>query len=209
MSPKRIDRTERRRVILRAATEVFAARGYRAATMEEIAAAAGVAKGTLYLYFPSKEALFFALFERFADDAMAEGGADSETTNAVDAVAALLLQIAARIDADTVLVPLTLEFWSVAGVAETRDRFGARYGQMLDMFRGQITAMLRAGQRRGEVKEKLPLQPLASTLLGVIDGLIVQRWVDTELSVADTLREALPALMAGMRSGPGDARPAA
>jgi len=44
--------------ILAAATEVFGARGYRAARLEEIARHAGVSKGTLYLYFDSKDTLF-------------------------------------------------------------------------------------------------------------------------------------------------------
>lgn len=49
----------RRAEILDAASKVFAARGYRDATLEEVAAAAGLAKGTLYLYFASKEEMFW------------------------------------------------------------------------------------------------------------------------------------------------------
>lgn len=47
--------------LLDAALEVFAEKGFAAARMEDIAAYAGAAKGTLYLYFPSKEAVFEAL----------------------------------------------------------------------------------------------------------------------------------------------------
>jgi AcrR family transcriptional regulator len=47
--------------ILAAALDVFRARGFAAARLEDVAAAAGVSKGTLYLYFPGKEALFKAL----------------------------------------------------------------------------------------------------------------------------------------------------
>jgi AcrR family transcriptional regulator len=49
---------DRLRAILRAATEVFIAQGYRRTQMSDVSAAAGLAKGTLYLYFESKEALF-------------------------------------------------------------------------------------------------------------------------------------------------------
>ena len=42
----------------KAALECFAERGYAASSLDEIAARAGVTKGTLYLYFPNKEALF-------------------------------------------------------------------------------------------------------------------------------------------------------
>jgi AcrR family transcriptional regulator len=48
----------RRRAILDAALTVFAARGYEAARLDDVAAQAGVAKGTLYLYFKDKQALF-------------------------------------------------------------------------------------------------------------------------------------------------------
>src|SRR5262249_30195989 len=48
----------RRQAILDAALDVFAERGFEAARLEDVAARAGVAKGTLYLYFDDKEALF-------------------------------------------------------------------------------------------------------------------------------------------------------
>ncbi|CAO3414302.1 TetR/AcrR family transcriptional regulator [Azospirillum endophyticum] len=47
--------------IVAAAMEVFAERGFAAARLEEVAARAGVSKGTLYLYFPSKDELFKAV----------------------------------------------------------------------------------------------------------------------------------------------------
>src|SRR3954463_14919654 len=49
---------ERPAQIVEAALEVFASRGLAAARLEDIAKAAGVAKATIYLYFPNKEALF-------------------------------------------------------------------------------------------------------------------------------------------------------
>src|SRR5262249_35880068 len=48
----------RRRTILEAALSEFAERGFAAARLDDVAARAGVAKGTLYLYFEHKEALF-------------------------------------------------------------------------------------------------------------------------------------------------------
>jgi AcrR family transcriptional regulator len=47
--------------ILEAALSVFAEKGYAAARMEDIAVRAGVTKGTIYLYFPSKEEVFKSL----------------------------------------------------------------------------------------------------------------------------------------------------
>lgn len=58
------ERRERRVSILDAAREVFAEKGFDQATMGDIAAAAELSKGTLYLYFKSKDALFIALVTR-------------------------------------------------------------------------------------------------------------------------------------------------
>ena len=58
------DKLERRQEILDAAERLFLARPEGLASMDELAEAAGVAKGTLYLYFPSKELVLLALHER-------------------------------------------------------------------------------------------------------------------------------------------------
>jgi AcrR family transcriptional regulator len=50
--------------ILEAARKIFSEKGFRDATMDEIAAAAGVAKGTLYSYFPSKRDVYLAELSR-------------------------------------------------------------------------------------------------------------------------------------------------
>ena len=54
----RVDKTERRQQILSNARDVFAKRGYHAAKIDDIVAAAGVARGTFYLYFEDKRAIF-------------------------------------------------------------------------------------------------------------------------------------------------------
>ncbi len=58
---------DRRREIKQAALQVFAERGYQAATVGHIVARAGVAQGTFYLYFPNKKAAFLELIGDFAD----------------------------------------------------------------------------------------------------------------------------------------------
>ncbi len=63
-SLKERQRQERAALILQAAEEVLAEKGYHETSMDEIAARVGVAKGTVYLHFPSKEDLVFALFEQ-------------------------------------------------------------------------------------------------------------------------------------------------
>src|SRR5947208_16514542 len=72
-SPRRVTKPpdERREDLLGAARRVFASRGLPNATISDVTEAAGVAKGTFYLYFDSKEALLGALKQRFVDDLVA------------------------------------------------------------------------------------------------------------------------------------------
>jgi len=56
------DLNDKKTRIMRAATDVFVKKGFCQATVEEIAVAAGVGKGTVYEYFSSKEELFCSIF---------------------------------------------------------------------------------------------------------------------------------------------------
>jgi AcrR family transcriptional regulator len=58
----------RPRQILEAAFRVFGARGLHQATLDDVARAAGITKGTIYLYFPSKAALFSAMLRARVND---------------------------------------------------------------------------------------------------------------------------------------------
>jgi AcrR family transcriptional regulator len=58
------DKAARRQQILAHAREVFAKKGYHAAKIEDIVAAAGVARGTFYLYFEDKRAIFEEIVDR-------------------------------------------------------------------------------------------------------------------------------------------------
>ncbi len=63
----RLPRTERRAQLLDAAQQVFAANGYHAAAMDEIADRAGVSKPVLYQHFPGKLELYIALLENHVE----------------------------------------------------------------------------------------------------------------------------------------------
>src|SRR5918912_2274858 len=76
-------RRETRERLLRAAARVFARRGFRAASMEEIAAEAGYSTGAIYWHFEGKEDLFLAMAAEFAvervreiDDVIGDPGTD-------------------------------------------------------------------------------------------------------------------------------------
>src|SRR5258706_1494304 len=68
-------RADKREAILRAAIDVFAERGFFNAQVADVARAAGVAAGTVYLYFRSKDDLLASIFERAMREAFAEGRA--------------------------------------------------------------------------------------------------------------------------------------
>ena len=75
----------RRRCIVQAAGRVFGDKGFELATVDAIAEAARVAKGTVYLYYPSKQAVYDAVFasgmadiERLIGERLAEAGSARE-----------------------------------------------------------------------------------------------------------------------------------
>jgi len=85
-----------RQAILDAALDVFASRGFRAATIDRIAAAAGMSKPNLLYYYPSKEAIYLAVLEdtlaewlRPLDEIDPEGDAIAELQRYVDAKLAM------------------------------------------------------------------------------------------------------------------------
>ncbi len=69
----RLERPDKRDAILRAAIDTFAARGFFTAQVADVARAAGVAAGTVYLYFKGKDDLLISIFERTMKEAIAEG----------------------------------------------------------------------------------------------------------------------------------------
>ncbi|CAN7386441.1 TetR/AcrR family transcriptional regulator [Rhizobium sp. LjRoot30] len=72
---KAVSPEQRKRDILDAAFAVFTERGFAATRIEDIAARAGIAKGTVYLHFADKEALFTGLVAGLASPVLAEIGA--------------------------------------------------------------------------------------------------------------------------------------
>jgi AcrR family transcriptional regulator len=75
-----MDKAERRQQILNHARDVFAKRGYHAAKIDDIVAAAGVARGTFYLYFEDKR----GIFEEIVDRVLARIGMTIQTVDPHD-----------------------------------------------------------------------------------------------------------------------------
>src|SRR5918993_1546293 len=75
LRPADATKADKREAILRAAIDVFAERGFFSAQVADVAKAAGVAAGTVYLYFRSKDDLLVSIFERTMREAIADGRA--------------------------------------------------------------------------------------------------------------------------------------
>ena len=90
---RRLRAPERRLLIVEAALEEFAARGYEGASMGRIAQSAGVARPVLYDHFPSKQSLFAALLEA------TQAGLLARLREAIVAEAPLRARMRATIDA--------------------------------------------------------------------------------------------------------------
>ena len=74
-TPRRAGRsqaTDKRELILRAATKLFARRGFFHAQVADVAREAGIAAGTVYLYFENKDDLLISIFERTMSEALDE-----------------------------------------------------------------------------------------------------------------------------------------
>jgi AcrR family transcriptional regulator len=78
--------------LLAAAVAVFARKGYRRASISDIIAAAGVARGTFYLYFKSKDAVFLAILDDFQTRLTALLDADTAVTAAGEGEGRALLR---------------------------------------------------------------------------------------------------------------------
>ncbi len=77
MSPKVVDKDQRKREIALAALELFAQNGFEATSVSQIAEAAGISKGSIYLYFSSKEDLIFHAVATWVDQMMEQTGSEA------------------------------------------------------------------------------------------------------------------------------------
>lgn len=89
--PRTVDRTARRAEIVSAAAAAFTEQGVACTTVSDIVKAAGVAQGTFYLYFASKDDVVLAVAELFGDALVGriEGAVAAPDSSAVDKLLAL------------------------------------------------------------------------------------------------------------------------
>jgi TetR/AcrR family fatty acid metabolism transcriptional regulator len=163
---------DKREAILRAATQVFARNGYFNSKVADIAKAAGVADGTVYLYFKSKEEILHSIFDVAMEEAISEGRKELE---AIDDPREKLRRIARlhleRLGADRDLAVVFqvelrgstkfMEEFSAAGFAE---------------YLGMIRATVEEGQRLGIFRRELNAKLIAKMLFGALDEMATN-WI--------------------------------
>ena len=164
----------KRKQIMEAAIRLFAEEGFEAASMQDIANAAGVAKGTMYLYFPSKEELIAQVYRHCyrMDVEACNAGLDEEGT-ALD-------KLCRRLDN---IMDFTLSHPLESRIERLyRSRPGSmrRPGDCLEELYEDIEAVVEEGVSRGELKN-LPADLLAQTYYGIATAMYLFFQAEPEL----------------------------
>ncbi len=180
--------------VLQAAGEVFAERGFAAASLDQVAAAAGFTKGAVYSNFASKDELFLALMaeevQRRVDGVAAALQAATDLPAALAAVNAEL----SRREAAWQL--LFLEFWQRAvRDPEVRRRFVASRRDL----RTRITATVARYLAEHPVQTGWDAESLTLVIIALANGLAVEALPDPEAVPDDLLARVLADLVAPER----------
>ena len=169
-----------RDALVAAAAEVFTAKGFHAASLDEIAEAAGFTRGAIYSNFGSKEELLFAVYDRLDDLTLAgmadaiddKGGGDPLR----DAVAAA--QVWARLlgrSRDLIALSLELRLYALRN-PEARERLATLERQASDKLAAFIEDMF----ARQDLRLQMPARDLADLGRAAVNGLEEAAAVDEE-----------------------------
>jgi TetR/AcrR family fatty acid metabolism transcriptional regulator len=195
-------KAEKRQSILEGAVRVFAEKGFFNATVAEIARAAGVADGTIYLYFKSKDDLLLSVF----DEKMQELGAAARVAieglpsaaEALRTIAELHLSAVQRSPAVASVLIVELR-QSAAFVRDAEKKALAEY---LELFAGQV----RRGQASGEFRPDVHPAAVKRALFGALDE-IALGWLlaRRKFDLAQTAREVADVFVQGLLAKAGPA----
>ena len=154
------NKLDKRRRIVAAATALFQEKGFDDTTTAEIATAAGIGAGTLYLYVESKEDLLVSAFINVAGDAWREAfDLVDPSTDAVSQLMTLLMHVTDHHRADPRLARSLfkeLPFVSDSGRAGVED--------FTDWFLSGLSSVLRAASANGKLDADVPKMMLAHNL---------------------------------------------
>lgn len=162
---------EVRRNILESAARHFAQHGLSGANINTISVDAGYARGTVYNYFPSKEALFAEVLRLGSDETIRQYRARGVQGDTRAHLVAILEEDTALVrEHEAFMRVLVQEF--VNPQPKTRDAVLAAVAPLDD----EVTAILERGQAAGEVRRTRTAAELAKVLLGQLTMAYVQNW---------------------------------
>jgi AcrR family transcriptional regulator len=154
--------------ILQTAASVFAAKGYSAATFQDLIAASGMTKGAFYFYFQSKETLAWAVLERKQREWLASVssalGQVSDPKAALAALADIMLDLHRDDPSAWSISRLTKDLAQIPGVA---DQARQSMRQWVDL----VAELIRAAQASGQARPDTDPDTLAGVLVAGFDGL--------------------------------------
>ena len=187
------DRSDKRERILIAAERIFARHGFFAARVSEIAREAGVADGTIYLYFKSKDDLLISLFEnrmKQVNDKLRQAIAGKPPTEQLRAFIQAYLQLVS--DEPTAAEVLTIELRQSSKFMKEYDN--PQFADFLRMLGGIIAD----GQARGELDTAIPSHIAARMIFGIVDELALA-WVLAKQPLRSAASAANPGPAPGTR----------
>jgi AcrR family transcriptional regulator len=182
-----------RRDLIAAAATVFARRGYHRATIEEIAAEAGMTSGAIYSNFKGKEELFLAI----ADEQVASRVAEIEAVGDVaegqgDAGAEAADQFRAFLEGDPDWPLLFYEFWSISvRDPDLQDELAKRR----DAIRDALADTLERVAAEHGFDLRFPAPALATAIAASLNGLAFERAADPDALPDDVFGEFIAAVL--------------
>jgi AcrR family transcriptional regulator len=195
---------QKRELIVAAAAKAFGANGYAATTMEAVAEEAGIAKGSLYNYFDSKENLFKEVFI----SALAAGEQETdrllaEKMPAPAKLAQMMDYWAGQLDHYKQIGSLVLEAWAAVARGSGSSELNSAISEAYDRGRDNMVAVIRQGVEEGEFSASVDIDRAASLILGATNGIILQGIMDLDDNVGPGLVESLrDAIIAALTTGP-------
>ena len=166
------EREARREAILDAASRTVRARGVHETRMDEIASAAEVSKGTLYLYFPSKDALLAGLAERNVRDAVPKlREVATSDASGLDRLLGMIGAFVEHIDESPSVYRLMIEWMNQDELDDSSDAFAAYRARVSEVMQLMVQCTL-DGTRDGSIRSDVdPLHQslqVWSSCLGVL-----------------------------------------
>jgi AcrR family transcriptional regulator len=190
-----------RRRLIKAAAAVFARRGYRAATVAQIADEAGFTIGAVYSNFSGKEDLFLAVVDEHLGSQLVEAARTlREASTLEDASRQLGAGAMAYLEENPDWFPLFVEAWSFA----LRDPdFCPRFTQRQESSHRVLAESLRQRlEQEGVSTKALPVENVALAVKALYHGVALERATNPGSVPDDALESAVTLLFRGLLAGP-------